>query len=76
MMKIPMSIDKPKVVLIRPSYSAEIYKSTYKNKYKVGEKWVSAPLPIMYLAAAVVNVGADVRIVDGEVDNLSLEEVV
>jgi len=71
-----MSEDRTKVVLVRPPYSYEIYKSTYKNKYKVGNKWVSAPLPIMYLASAVLNVGADVRIIDGEVDNLSLEELV
>jgi len=75
-MTLPMSDDKPKVVLVRPPYSYEIYKSTYKNKYKVGNKWVSAPLPIMYLAAAVVDVGADVRIIDGEADNLSIEELV
>ena len=68
--------DRTKVVLIRPPYSYEIYKSTYKNRYKVADKWVSAPLPIMYLGAAVVDVGADVRMIDGEVDNLSLEELV
>ena len=76
MNRLPMSEDRPKVVLVRPPYSYEIYKSTYKNKYKVGNKWVSAPLPIMYLASAVLDVGADVRIIDGEVDNLSLEELV
>ena len=76
MNRLPMSEDRTKVVLVRPPYSYEIYKSTYKNKYKVGNKWVSAPLPIMYLASAVLNVGADVRIIDGEVDNLSLEELV
>ena len=75
-MKIPMLEDRTKVVLIRPPYSYEIYKSTYKNRYKVANKWVSAPLPIMYLGAAVVDVGADVRMIDGEVDNLSLEELV
>jgi radical SAM superfamily enzyme YgiQ (UPF0313 family) len=75
-MRYPMSNDKPKVVLVRPPYSYEIYKSTYKNKYKVANKWVSSPLNLMYLGAAVVEVGGDVRIVDGEVDNLSLEELV
>ena len=58
--------DRAKVVLIRPPYSYEIYKSTYKNRYKVANKWVSAPLPIMYLGAAVLDVGADVRMIDPE----------
>ena len=62
--------DRTKVVLIRPPYSYEIYKSTYKNRYKVANKWVSAPLPIMYFGAAVLDVGADVRMIDGETDHL------
>lgn len=67
--------DKTKVVLVRPPYSLEIYQNTYTDRLKVGDKQVEPPMALMQLAAAVLKQGHDVRIIDGEVENLLLDEL-
>jgi len=73
--KFPFKGDGPRVLLIRLPYSYEIYHSTYKNKFKVGDKQVEPPLALMQIGSYALKSGADIRIIDGEAENLSLSEI-
>ena len=61
---------RTKVVLLRPEYSLNVYSPTYKLRFSPGRKQVSTPLQLMQLGGAVVAAGHDVRIIDGEAENL------
>ena len=61
---------RAKVVLVRPEYSFTIYQSTYKKRFKPGDKQVSTPMQLMQIGSALVQAGHDVRIIDGEAEGL------
>lgn len=61
-----------KTLLICPGY-ADIY-SSYRHLYKRG--FLNPPIGLCYLAASLLEAGHDVKIVDGEAQNLSLQEIV
>ena len=64
---------KKKVVLIRPSYSLDIY-GVYEKLPKNRE--VRPPLGLMYLAGALEADGHEVYIIDAEPDLLDVNEIV
>ena len=60
-----------KVLLTRPAYSPLYELITGKTKYKE----VSPPLGLLYVAAALERDGHQVEIVDGEVDDLTPDQI-
>jgi radical SAM superfamily enzyme YgiQ (UPF0313 family) len=67
---------KTKVVLARPEYSVAIYRAAYSGRFKPGMKQVEPPMALMQIGAALKNAGHDVRIIDGEARNLTIDGLV
>lgn len=61
-----------KILLTRPAYSPLYELISSKTKYKE----VSPPFGLLYVAAALEKDGHQVEIVDGEVDNLTPDEII
>lgn len=59
-----------KVVLVRAEYSVAIYGATYGGRFRPGAKQVPTPMQLMQIGALLVDHGHDVRILDGEAENL------
>ncbi len=68
--------SKTKVVLARPEYSVAVYRSSYKGRFQPGMKQVEPPMALMQIGAALVEAGHDVRIIDGEAENLTADALV
>ncbi|MEE9293748.1 MAG: radical SAM protein [Phycisphaerae bacterium] len=72
----PMNGSRTRVVLARPEYSVAIYRASYSGQFKPGMKQVEPPMALMQIGAALVEAGHDVRIIDGEAENLTIDRLV
>ena len=72
----PLNASRTVVVLVRPEFSEGIYGATYGQQMRVGTKRVEPPMALMQLAGALIEAGHEARIVDGEVENLTIAETV
>ncbi len=72
----PLKASRTVVVLVRPEFSEGIYGATFGKQMRVGTKRVEPPMALMQLAGALIEAGHEARIVDGEVENLTVDETV
>ncbi len=72
----PLKASRTVVVLVRPEFSEGIYGATFGKQMRVGTKRVEPPMALMQLAGALIQAGHEAHIVDGEVENLTVDETV
>lgn len=65
----------PRIALIRPAYSAQIYGNVYKQDKNTARE-IRPPLGLMAMAGYLKTFGHQVRIIDGEPELLSQEQTV
>ncbi len=71
-----MNASRTRVVLARPEYSVAIYRAAYSGRFNPGMKQVEPPMALMQIGAALKEAGHHVRIIDGEAENLTIDQLI